>query len=227
MDDNKKFLLIGNSRLHWAEKIKNNYVFTHSKINKLLLKDTNLENLIWASVGNFPTEILKKENEIITKKLNIQNLPHYFGIDRALGAFAALKTFNNPMKKNLLIADCGTTLSITKISSNGVLIGGQLIPGFSTQLKSMELSTNKLEAPTNQNIPKKDFLLDTKEAMIKGVTNSILGAILMAFNHKEDFLIICGGDAELIGSLLKTKEIKCKIQPNLVMLGMIFFSKYN
>ena len=105
--------------------------------------------------------MLKEENEIKTKDLQLSNLPDYFGIDRALACLAALNTIENPLKKDLLIADFGTILSITKLNSNGSIIGGQLIPGFLTQLKSMEQNTKNLKIPKKYEIPKKDFLINT------------------------------------------------------------------
>ena len=126
------FLLVGNSRLHWAENIENEYKFFHTKINDAVPTNINLKKLIWASVGKSPKFVLKKENEIKTKDIQLSNLPNFFGVDRALGCFAALKIIENPCKKDLLIADFGTIASITKINSDGTIIGGQLIPGFLT-----------------------------------------------------------------------------------------------
>ena len=49
---------------------------------------------------------------------------------------------------------------------------------------------------------------------------SLLSLINLSFNPSKEILIICGGDAELIGSELRhTKNIT--IVPNLVMQGMI------
>ena len=107
--------------------------------------------------------MLKKENEIKTKDIQLSNLPDYFGVDRALASIAALKIIENPFKKDLLIADFGTILSITKLDSNGFIIGGQLLPGFLTQLKSMEQSTKNLKVPKKYDIPIKDFLIKTEE----------------------------------------------------------------
>ena len=61
--------------------------------------------------------------------------------------------------------------------------------------------------------------------MIKGVSNSLIGSIFLTFDAKKDFLILCGGDSELIGNLLKLKKSQYTIEPNLVMLGMILFSQ--
>ena len=215
------FLLVGNSRLHWAQYSKNQTKFFHTKKEQKVPENINLDQLIWASVGKLPNFLLKKENEIKTKDIQLSNLPDYFGVDRALACIAALKIIENPFKKDLLIADFGTILSITKLNSNGSIIGGQLLPGFLTQLKSMEQNTKNLKVPKKYDIPIKDFLINTEEAILKGVLNSIIGVINCSFNPVKDILITCGGDSELITSILKAKKTKIINLPNLVLEGMI------
>ena len=105
------------------------------------------------------------------QNLQLSNLPDYFGVDRALACIAALKIIENPFKKDLLIADFGTILSITKLNSNRSIIGGQLVPGFLTQLKSMEQNTKNLKVPKKNDIPIKDFLINTEEAILKGAVS--------------------------------------------------------
>ena len=221
MTTNITFLLIGNTRLHWAQKIGENYQYSHSLINKPIPEKINIKNLLWASVGNYPTNLFKKENELKNKDINLKNLPAHFGIDRALGCYAGLKIANNPYKKNIIIADFGTTLSITKMNAEGVVIGGQLIPGFLTQLKSMVINTKSLKMPNNLKIPDENFLIDTEEAMIKGVFNSLVGALNLALKPEKDILIICGGDSEIVSLNLKRRYQELIIKPNLVMEGMI------
>ena len=215
------FLLVGNSRLHWAESIQNKYSFFHTQKNNKVPENINLNNLIWASVGKLPDLFLKQENEIVTKHIKLKNLPDYFGVDRALGCLAALRIIDNHRQKDILIADCGTTLSLTKLTAKGSIIGGQIIPGFLTQLRSMEQNTNNLNAPKNYNIPNQDFLTKTEDSMLKGVYNSLVSVINYSFNPSKDILIVCGGDSELIGSGLKRKNNEIIIAPNLVMQGMI------
>ncbi len=215
------FLLIGNSRLHWAKYSKDQSKFFHTKKEEKVPKNIDLEQLIWASVGKLPNFLLKKENEIKTKDINLSNLPDYFGIDRALACLAAQKIIENPLKKDLLIADFGTILSITKLNSNGSIIGGQLTPGFLTQLKSMEQNTKNLTVPKKYDIPIKDFLINTEEAILKGVINSLTGVINSLFNPEKDILVICGGDSELLTKSLKTQKENIINAPDLVMEGMI------
>jgi len=215
------FLLVGNSRLHWAKYSKNQTEFFHTKIEQKVPENIDLDQLIWASVGKLPNFLLKKENEIKTEDIQLSNLPDYFGVDRALACIAALKIIENPLKKDLLIADFGTILSITKLNSNGSILGGQLIPGFLTQLKSMEQYTKNLKVPKNLEIPSQDFLINTEEAILKGVINSLTGVIKRSFNPFKDILITCGGDSEFLAKSLKTQKENIINTPNLVMEGMI------
>ena len=221
MIDDIHFLIVGNSRLHWAENSTDNYRFFHTQRNNKVPQNINLNNLIWASVGKLPDLFLRKENEIKTQDIKLKNLPDYFGVDRALACLEALKIIENPLQKDLLIADCGTTLSLTKLTSKGSIIGGQIIPGFLTQLKSMEKSTKNLKAPKEYQIPIQNFVINTEDSMLKGVHNSLIGVIDQSFNPKKDILILCGGDSELIGSRFKKKNKETIIAPDLVMQGMI------
>ena len=215
------FLLVGNSRLHWAKYSKNQSQFFHTKKEQKVPENIDFNQLIWASVGKLPNFSLKEENEIKTKDIQLSNLPDYFGVDRALACLAALNTIKNPLKKDLLIADFGTILSITKLNSNGSIIGGQLLPGFLTQLKSMEQNTKNLKVPKKYDIPIKDFLINTEEAILKGVINSLTGVINSLFNPGKDILLICGGDSEFLTKSLKTQKDSVINAPNLAMEGMI------
>ena len=215
------FLLVGNSRLHWAKYSKNQSKFFHTKKEQKVPENIDLDQLIWASVGKLPNFSLKGENEIKTKDIRLSNLPDYFGVDRALACLAALNIIANPLKKDLLIADFGTILSITKLNANGFIMGGQLLPGFLTQLQSMEQNTKNLKVPKKYDIPIKDFLINTEEAILKGVINSLTGVINSLFNPEKDILIICGGDSQLLTKSLKTQKENIINAPNLVMEGMI------
>ncbi len=215
------FLLVGNSRLHWAKYSQNQSRFFHTNKEYKVSENLDIDQLIWASVGKLPNFLLKKENEIKTKDIRLSNLPDHFGVDRALACIAALNIIENPLKKDLLIADFGTILSITKLNYNGSIIGGQLIPGFLTQLKSMEQNTKNLKVPKKYYIPTKDFLINTEEAILKGVINSLTEVINISFNPINDILITCGGDSQLLTKTLKTKKKNIINVPNLVMEGMI------
>ncbi len=215
------YLLIGNSRLHWAKEENNYYEFFHTTKEETPPQNINLDNLIWASVSNQKTIKLNKNNQMTIKSLKKKGFPTNFGIDRAFGCIAAIKLIKNPLKKNIIIADFGTILSITKIDIYGKVIGGQLIPGFLTQLKSMEKNTKNLKYPKCFEIPNKEFLISTTEAMRRGVYSSLIGALKLIVDSEKDLLIICGGDANLFGNCIKKTNLDSIIEANLVMRGMI------
>ncbi len=218
------YLLIGNTRLHWALNQNNSYEFSHTLIHESLPDNIDFQKLIWASVGNYPTNNFFEENQVTLEDITLKNIPHYLGIDRALVCFAALKKIENKLNKNLLIVDLGTTVSITKIDYQGNMIGGQLLSGFTTQLKSMEEKTKNLVFPNKIFIPNKKLEMSTMNAMLRGVYNSIIGAINISFDNTKDILILCGGDANLIGNSLKQDIKNFIIEPNLVMFGMILLN---
>ncbi len=219
------YLLIGNTRLHWAVNNNSSYKFSNTLVNDSLPKNIDLKKLIWASVGKYPTNNLLKKNQVTIKDINLINMPHFIGIDRALACYAALIMFKSKSSRNLLIVDLGTTVSITKIDHQGNILGGQLFPGFTTQLKSMEQSTKNLVSPNKLYIPNNKFEISTMDAMLRGVYNSITGAINISFDRTKDILILCGGDANLIGNTFKKEINNIIIEPNLVMHGMIFLNK--
>ena len=107
------------------------------------------------------------------------------------------------------------------MNSNGSIIGGQLLPGFLTQLKSMEQNTKNLNIPKKYEIPIEDFLINSEEAILKGVINSLNGVINSLFNPAKDILVICGGDSEFLTKSPKFQKRNFINAPNLVMEGMI------
>ena len=85
----------------------------------------------------------------------------------------------------------------------------------------MEQNTKNLTIPKKYDIPIKDFLINTEEAILKGVINSLTGVIKSSFNPLQDILITCGGDSEFLTKYLKTHKENIINAPNLVMEGMI------
>ncbi len=49
------YLLIGNTRLHWAFNKNSSYKFIDTLVNDSLPKNIDFKKLIWASVGKYPT----------------------------------------------------------------------------------------------------------------------------------------------------------------------------
>ena len=85
----------------------------------------------------------------------------------------------------------------------------------------MEQNTKNLKVPKKYDIPIEDFLINTEEAILKGVINALTSVIKSLFNPEKDILIICGGDSQLLIKSLKIKREEIINAPNLVMEGMI------
>ena len=221
---NKNYLMIGNTRWHWATKIKEDFKYFHTTPNPIEFKDKKYSDFSWASVGPIPKNI----KLCPTKKINLDdvpllNLPANLGIDRALASWSAYKKQSSLKSKeqDLIIIDAGTIMSVTKITKKGEFAGGQLISGLRLQLSSMANGSLNLYNPIIKTIPVETFQHETKNAMIRGAINGLLGLILQIFEETKLPIWICGGDAPIILNELKNTNIDIKHYPNLVLEGMI------
>ena len=224
MFSEENYLMIGNTRWHWASKIKEEWKYFHTAPNPIEFKDKDYSQLSWASVGPIPKNFqLCPSREIKLDNVPLTNLPSNLGIDRALASWSAFKK-NSSLKskeKDLIIIDAGTILSVTKITNKGEFAGGQLLSGLRLQLSSMANGALNLELPTIEKIPKDTFQHETNNAMIKGSINCLTGLILQIFEESKLPIWLCGGDAPIILNELKNKDIHINHYPNLVLEGMI------
>ena len=220
----RNYLMIGNTRWHWASKIEENWKYFHTTPNPIEFKDINYSELSWASVGPIPENLkLCPSKKIILENVPLINLPSNLGIDRALASWSAFKKQSSlkTKKQDLIVIDAGTILSITKITKQGVFVGGELISGFRLQLSSMANGAFKLESPIVKKIPTETFQYKTNDAMIRGAVNGLIGLILKINQEAKSPIWLCGGDAPLILNELKNTNIDINYYPNLVLEGMI------
>ena len=220
----KNYLMIGNTRWHWATKIQEDWKYFHTSPNPTEFKDKDYAQFTWASVGSVPEKIkLCPSKKIILDNVPLNNLPSNLGIDRALASWSAFKKQSSfkSKKQDLIVIDAGTILSITKITKKGKFVGGQLISGFRLQLSSMANGALKLETPIFKEIPTETFQYKTNDAMVRGAMNGLLGLILKINEEAKLPIWICGGDAPIILNELKNKNIDITYSPNLVLEGMI------
>ena len=228
LDSAESYLMIGNTRWHWASKIEEQWKYFHTSPNPIEFKGKDYAQLSWASVGPIPDEInLSPSKKINLTDIPLINFPKHLGIDRGLASWSAFnKQLNLKNKKQgLIVIDAGTILSITKITENGKFDGGQLIPGLKLQLSSMAKGALNLKNPTLKIIPKDTFQFETKNSMIKGVINCLLGSILQVYEETKLPIWLCGGDGPMILNELKSKNIDINYHPNLVLEGMIDIHK--
>ena len=53
----KNYLMIGNTRWHWASKRKKDWKYFHTSPNPIEFKAKDYSQLTWASVGSIPENI--------------------------------------------------------------------------------------------------------------------------------------------------------------------------
>ncbi len=224
MYSEENYLMIGNTRWHWASKIKAQWRFFHTSPNPIEFHHKDYAQLSWASVGLIPEDIkLCPSKQINLDDIPLNNLPSNLGIDRALASWSAFKkqAYLKNKAQDLIVIDAGTIFSITKITKKGEFGGGQLISGLRLQLASMANGAVNLETPIIKKIPKETFQYETHNAMIKGSINGLIGLILQINGEKKFPIWLCGGDAPIILDELKNKNIDVNYEPNLVLEGMI------
>ena len=224
MYSEKNYLMIGNTRWHWASKIQEKWKYFHTSPNPIEFRDKDYSQLSWAAVGQIPENIkLCPSKKFNLNDIPLINLPSNLGIDRALASWSAFKkqSYLKNKEKDIVVIDAGTILSITKITKRGEYVGGQLISGLRLQLSSMANGAVNLKTPDIKKIPKETFQYETNNAMIRGSINGLIGLILQIHEETKLPIWLCGGDAKIILNELKNKNININHYPNLVLEGMI------
>ena len=220
--------MIGNTRWHWASKIKQRWEYFHTSPNPIDFRHKDYSQLCWAAVGQIPEKVtLCPSKKIKLDNVPLANLPSNLGIDRALASWSAFKkqSYLKNKKQDLIVIDAGTILSVTKITKDGEFAGGQLVSGLRLQLTSMANGALNLEKPNTHIIPKESFQYETQNAMIRGSINVLLGIILQVYEETKAPIWLCGGDSPIIVNELKNKNIDINHCPNLVLEGMIDISQ--
>ncbi len=223
MNEAKCCLFIGNSRWHWAIKTQSKWDFihtiSHAKENTALKKGL----CKWAAVGPIPNDLeLDPRKQIRLKDIPLLKVPEWLGIDRALGGWGAFQQAKAKgiHSKGLLVADAGTVLSLTRITSNGEFAGGQLVAGLKLQRLAMAQNTQNLKYPEANYLPTKIFPFSTDEAILRGSFQSLAGTLVEAQKVDQLPIWLCGGDSETLFQNLK-KELNIVHSPNIVLEALI------
>ena len=197
-----RWLLIGNSRWHWAE----------GELGCLRTWSApagvgEFEGLVaWAAVGPVHASApLPLERRLHLKDVPLLEQPGWLGVDRALVGWRAWCLASGPV----LVADGGTALSLTLVTSEGRFGGGRLLAGAALQLRALAAETAGLPAlDPPLDLPPDLWPHSTSEAMAAGVLRGLAAALDAA---GRDALSSCpgcsfwltGGDGPLLKPLLQ------------------------
>lgn len=152
---------------------------------------------------------------------NLYGTPETLGYDRMAAAIGAWHFFP---RRDLMVIDCGTAITIDFISCNGEYLGGNISPGINTRFKALNVFTGKL--PLGKINPDAPIIgKNTQEAIEAGVLNGIIAEIDSYINNNLNHtIILTGGDAIFFAKKLKNPIF---VICNLVSLGLNRVLKYN
>ncbi|MCX7909159.1 MAG: type III pantothenate kinase [Ignavibacteria bacterium] len=160
------------------------------------------------------------------KKVNIFNY-HWIGTDRILGLIGALEEFAPP----IVTIDIGTAITINCVDEQQNFIGGLILPGPETQLKSLQENTSLLKQTKFANVKSLGILeVSTENAISAGIINSIWGGITYIVNEilcyyfpgREIPIVFTGGGFNYLKNKFRTWNYEKKYyRKNLVLSGIV------
>lgn len=209
------WLLIGNSRWHWASQGLAGWRSWHAPPG---LAGSPLAG--WAAVGPIPDQLgLDGSARIGLADIPLEAMPPWLGVDRALVGWRAWQLSGSPV----LVADAGTALSLTRVDAVGRFVGGRLMAGAALQLRALAEGTAQLpQARGPDGMPDALWPMETEAAMGSGVLWGMAGAIALAaqqvWAEKPDCQIwLTGGDGAQLEPLLAGLEGRLRWAPDLAL----------
>jgi type III pantothenate kinase len=149
------------------------------------------------------------------------------GMDRLLCAFGAYAR----AKQACIVVDAGTAVTVDFVDGEGTFHGGVIAPGLNMMLQALHEKTAKLPSveyhpPAEKAAP---FGKATREAMLLGVTNAVVGLVRHTAERYAEFfgaypqVVATGGDAAALfgaevsegGGLIES------IVPDLQLIGIL------
>ena len=156
---------------------------------------------------------------------NLYKTPETLGKDRLAAVVGAHSLFP---KKDILVFDAGTALTIDFIDKDGNYHGGNISPGLKMRFRALHDYTQKLFLCSQTD----DFQLignSTSSAIVSGVQFGMIFEIenyIKQFEKKKTNLvkIFTGGDAFFFADKIKSRIFA---EPNLVLIGLNCIINFN
>lgn len=228
-----RWLLVGNSRWHWADATEAGLRIRHREAAEARREDTTGPPAAWAAVGRLPADwIPEPSGRVVTADVPLQAMPPWLGVDRALAGWQAWRQRG----EGVLVADAGTVLSLTRVDCRGRFAGGRLLAGLRLQLRAMAEGTAALPGPVlpgelAERLAQGHWPADTRAAMAVGVAQGLAAALAVALRQARAELpgcrlVLTGGDAPslfpLVQELLDKGEVAAvALEPDLALRGLV------
>ncbi|MCW8888207.1 MAG: type III pantothenate kinase [Gammaproteobacteria bacterium] len=146
---------------------------------------------------------------------NGYEIPERLGVDRWYALVGAVERYPFPF----VVCDIGTAVTVDVVDIHGDHLGGYIIPGIETMIRSLISETNITLNSPKPSKDKMEFPTDTHAAIERGCIQAI-GALIDSVNEKvgdAGCCILTGGGADQIGQLLMTNS---EIDRNLIFHGI-------
>ncbi|MBM3341589.1 MAG: type III pantothenate kinase [Betaproteobacteria bacterium] len=146
--------------------------------------------------------------------------PAQLGSDRWAGVIAAWRRFG-ATGAACIVVNAGTTMTVDALSSDGVFLGGVIVPGLELMRESLTRGTAQLKHAPGVFCYFPD---STADAIMSGAINALAGAIerMRAYMHETGqgapLIVLSGGAALLIEPRLNAPH---ELVDNLVLEGLL------
>lgn len=207
-----------------------------NEIDKLqkLVSTYSIEHAISSATGtrawkiselNIPGKSIELSHETPLPISIVYTTPQTLGRDRIAAACGAHSLFP---KKNCLVIDAGTCITMDMILKSGVYIGGNIAPGLSMRLKAMHEYTSKLPL-ADMEWPEIPFGDSTIHALQNGACLGALMEVEGILSKAKDafgevFIVMSGGDSPFLAERL---EREIFLEPELVAKGLFKILAFN
>ena len=213
--ESKEILLV--SVINQFSLVNIQKIVGNKEISSAIISSVKKNSSEILSVIDYYKAIILTENVALPIK-NHYKTPNTLGNDRLAAVVGGY--FLYP-KKEIIIIDAGTCLTIDYISQNGEYIGGRISPGIEMRYKALNTFTENLPLVQKEKLAPM-IGSDTKSSIISGVQKGILSEVRSIISdwklQKSDLItLITGGDHFFFENELKSSIFA---HPNLVLIGL-------
>ncbi len=168
-------------------------------------KGEALQQLVeWIKSRFGVTPLIAKVTTSCGKVTNRYQDPARLGIDRWLAMLAAFERAQGPC----IIIDGGTALTVDILDSEGLHLGGFILPGLSLMARSLEENT-AIKLSTQGQVPSIDLGHSTDQAVRNGILAAVIALIeKLQLDQLQSTggtvkIVLTGGDAGTLSAILE------------------------
>ena len=173
------------------------------------------------SIGDMPIRLVGQDVHV--PLVNKYAYPEQVGQDRLVSAYAAWAQF----KKDCIVADFGTAITIDIVTSKAQYLGGVIAPGLEISLEALATRTAMLPKVELREPPEllgRDTANSIRAGLLYGCAALCDGLVtqLKARYVPNAIVVATGGASPLIARYAK---MMTKLRPNLVLEGLQLLAK--